>query len=270
MTDKNYPELEALVPEHRDEWNRIADALVAAGRVPEKKYPAISSVRRDPSSPLAKTIDHTLLKQAAGAAQFRELCAQAREWKTYSVCVPGSWVPLAADELKGSGVAICSVVGFPYGYDSTAAKVAETKYVISQGATEVDMVLPVGLVKDDELLGVFDDINQVVKAAAGVLVKVILETSELSPIEIIRAATISCFAGAHFIKTSTGFASGGAPIEALKLMRVVAGSLRGVKASGGVRTREFALECLEHGIDRIGTSSAAAILCLEQASTGGY
>jgi len=184
--------------------------------------------------------------------------------------VPGSWVKLAAEELKGSGVAVCAVTGFPFGYDSTAAKVAETTHAILEGATEIDMVLPVGLVKDDKILDVFEDINQVVKAAAGVLVKVILETSELTPLEIIRAATLSCFAGAHFIKTSTGFASGGATVEALKLMRLVAGPLRGVKASGGVRTREFAIECLELGIDRIGTSSAAAILGFEQAPSGGY
>ena len=270
MNEMNYPELEGLTPELQAEWHRVADQLLHLGLVSEKKYPNIRSVRRDQSAGLGKVIDHTLLKQSAGSVQYQELCDQAREWGTYSVCVPGSWVPLATERLHDSGVAVCSVAGFPFGYDSTAAKVAEARYAISHGASEIDMVLNLGLVKDDNLQDVFQDISEVVKVGEGILIKVILETSELSPIEILRAGTLACFAGAHFIKTSTGFASGGAGVEALKIMRHVAGPLRGVKASGGVRTREFALECLEIGVDRIGSSSAAAILGLEKSVSGGY
>jgi deoxyribose-phosphate aldolase len=160
------------------------------------------------------------------------------------------------------------VVGFPFGYESTRAKVCDTKQAIIEGASEIDMVLPVGLLRDGDVLSVFDDVRGVVDAALeqgrssgiSVLVKVILESSELSPIQLVTGGTIACFAGAHFLKTSTGFASGGATLEALHVMRLIAGEHRGVKASGGIRTREFALQCLSLGVDRIGASSTGTLI----------
>ena len=259
-----------LEPDLQAEWKRVASILQTAGLHASDAYPSIPSARRNPADGLARSIDHTLLKQSAGAADFRKLCAEAREWKTFSVCVPPNRVALAAAELADSGVKVCTVVGFPFGYETTEGKVADTLAAIRAGAHEIDMVLPVGAVKDDDIAAVFHDIQSVVRAAGGVLVKVILESSELASVEIVRAGAVACFAGAHFLKTSTGFAAGGASLDALRIMRAVAGPLRGVKASGGVRTREFALQCLSLGVDRIGASATGTILGVGEGHGGGY
>lgn len=252
------------------EWTRIANVLIKLNLINSAQYPDMSSARWNSKEPLSTIIDHTLLKQSAGEHEYRVLCDQAKKWVTKSVCVPPNRVPLVVNELKGSPVLSCSVVGFPFGYDSTKAKVEETRWLMEQGIDEIDMVVPVGLIKDGNIEGIFEDIHSVVKAADGKIVKVILETSELTDLEKVTGSTIACFAGAHFLKTSTGFASGGADLGSLKIMRAIAGSLRGVKASGGVRTREFALQCLSLGIDRIGTSSAGAILELDGQKASDY
>lgn len=264
MGHTSIPDLE---PELRGEWERVAETLQKLGLSKDGSYPALDSARRDPKSSLAAAIDHTLLKQSAQEDEYRELCRQAREWQTFSVCIPPNICGLAASELEGSGVKVCTVISFPFGYCSSSTKAAETRQAIMDGAEEVDMVQALGLLKDDKLEALFEDISSVVEAAQGRLVKVILETSELSPIEIVRSSALACFAGASFLKTSSGFASGGASLEALSIMRRVAGDLRGVKASGGVRTREFALQCLNLGVDRIGASSTAAILGYGDAQT---
>lgn len=265
---KQTPFLNEYSPEQKAEWDTIADLLIKNGRITEAVYPDIPSVRRNPKDSLAKAIDHTLLKQGATREDFQKLYTDARTWDVWSVCVPSNRVAQAAEALGGSSVLVCTVVGFPFGYENTAGTVQDTRTAIQHGAKEIDMVIPLGYLKDGDYLGVFDHISAVVQTAeevgtrlgTGVLVKVILETSELSDLEILKGSAISCFAGAHFIKTSTGFASGGATLEALKIMRITAGEHRGVKASGGVRTREFALQCLSLGTDRIGASSTAAIL----------
>ena len=270
MEHPNTPDFSGLSQDLVQEWHRVQQTLEAKGFIQGREYPVLDSVRRNPKDPVSRSIDHTLLKQDAPRDSYLALFTQAREWDTWSVCVPPNRVPLGVEHLSGSRVQVCTVVGFPFGYDSTEAKVRETLWSIQQGAREIDMVIPVGMVKDNNLPYVFEDIRAVVDAAQGNLVKVILEVSELSPAEIVRASALSCFAGAHFIKTSTGFASGGANLDALTLMRRIAGDSRGVKASGGVKTREFALQCLSIGVDRIGASSTAAILGLESSGGGGY
>jgi deoxyribose-phosphate aldolase len=257
-------------PRLAQEWKRVCDRLSQAQLVRSTEYPEIDSVRWNASAPLNTLIDHTLLKQSAGAQEYLLLCDQAKQWGTKSVCVPPNRAPLAKEALMDSSVLVCSVVGFPFGYDSTKAKVEETQWLIHQGVDEIDMVVPVGWIKDGEFELVYQDIHSVVSAAQGRLVKVILETSELTDLEKVAGSTIACFAGAHFLKTSTGFASGGADLESLAIMRAVAGPLRGIKASGGVRTRDFALQCISLGIDRIGTSSAAAILGISDQKGSDY
>jgi deoxyribose-phosphate aldolase len=215
-------------------------------------------------------IDHTLLKQTSAAAEYDKLFAEARVWKPFSVCVPPARIPRAVRALDGSGVKTCSVVGFPWGYDSSAAKAADTAWLVDQGCDEIDMVISVGRLKDRDWLYVHEDVKAVVDAADGRLVKVILESAELSDEEIVAASLLSGWAGAWFIKTSTGFASGGASVRAVEIMRAVAGDVLGVKASGGIRNREFTEELIAAGADRIGASATGAILGLEAPAGGGY
>jgi len=209
---------------------------------------------------LARTIDHTLLKATASAGQVRILCAEARQNGFASVCVNPAWVPLCAAELAGSGVAVCTVIGFPLGANASATKAAEARLAVAQGAGEVDMVLNVGWAKDGAWAQVEADIRAVVEAAGSALVKVILETCYLTDEEKRQACAAAQRAGARFVKTSTGFGSGGATVEDVRLMRQAVGSGMRVKASGGVRTCRDALLMLEAGADRIGASSGVAIL----------
>jgi deoxyribose-phosphate aldolase len=209
---------------------------------------------------LAKTIDHTLLKAVGTAAQVRILCTEARTFGFASVCVNPVWVPLCAQELAGSEVLVCTVIGFPLGANSPEIKAAEARLAVSQGADEVDMVLNLGAAKAGDWKAVEDDIRGVVKAAGNGLVKVILETCYLADDEKVKACEAAARAGARFVKTSTGFGTGGATVEDIRLMRKTVGDQLRVKASGGVRTYQDALAMLEAGADRIGASSGIAIV----------
>ncbi len=210
---------------------------------------------------IAKYIDHTLLKPEATKEQIEKLCQEAKEYEFASVCVNPTWVSYAAELLKGSSVKVCTVIGFPLGATSTETKAFETKQAIEDGATEIDMVINIGRLKSGEDEFVKRDIEAVVNAAKGkALVKVIIETSLLTNDEKERACRLSVEAGADFVKTSTGFSTGGATVEDVKLMREVVGPNVGVKASGGVRSAEDAKQMIDAGATRIGASSGVAIV----------
>lgn len=218
-------------------------------------------------SDLAALIDHTLLKQDATEEQIRKVCQEAREYKFASVCVNPSYAPLVTEQLKGSDVKVCCVIGFPLGATTTKTKVSETEEVIDNGAQEVDMVINVGAVKSGDWDFVRNDIESVVNAAGGnAVVKVIIETCLLNDEEKIKACTISKQAGADFVKTSTGFSTGGATIEDIKLMRTTVGPQMGVKASGGVKDYDTAVAMVKAGATRLGTSSGVAIAKKERES----
>lgn len=209
---------------------------------------------------IASMIDHTLLKPDATAEQVRKLCQEAREYKFASVCVNSSYVPLVTEMLRGSGVKTCSVVGFPLGAMTTRAKVEETKEAIENGATEIDMVINVGAAKSGDWDFVKRDIEALVNAVKGkALLKVIIETCLLTDEEKVKACTLSKMAGADFVKTSTGFSTGGATVEDIKLMRQVVGPALGVKASGAVKDYKTAIAMVNAGATRIGTSSGISI-----------
>lgn len=209
---------------------------------------------------LAGKIDHTMLKADADAETIRRYCREARENGFASVCVNTCRVPLAAAELKGSPVKVCCVVGFPLGAMLPTAKAFETAEAVRLGAEEVDMVLNIGALKDRDDTLVREDIRGVVEAAAGKTVKVILETCLLSREEIIKACELSVEAGADFVKTSTGFSTGGATVEDVTLMKQIVGDRARVKASGGIRTPEQAEALLQGGADRLGAGNGLALL----------
>lgn len=209
---------------------------------------------------LAKYIDHTLLKPAATPDDILTICEEAKHYKTASVCVNSCYVPLVHQALLGSGVKTCCVVGFPLGAMSTAAKAEETRIAVKAGAEEVDMVQNIGYVKTGEWGLVEQDIAAVVKAAAPAQVKVILETYLLTEEEKIKCCQIAKNAGAAFVKTSTGFSTGGATTADIALMRQTVGADMGVKASGGIHSAEEALAMLEAGASRIGASSTKQIV----------
>ena len=214
------------------------------------------------TKPLNKYFDHTLLKPEATSAQVEKLCREALEYDFFSVCVNSCYVGTCADILKGSDVKVCAVVGFPLGACTTASKVFETEEACKDGAREIDMVLNVGVFKDGHYDYIRDDIRAVVEAAAqyGAIVKVILETCLLSAEEIEEACKLSKEAGAHFVKTSTGFGSGGALAEDVKLMKSVVGDSMEVKASGGIRDYDTVMSMIEAGADRIGASASVAVM----------
>jgi deoxyribose-phosphate aldolase len=210
---------------------------------------------------VAAMIDHTLLKPEATRQQIESLCQEAKEYKFASVCVNPTWVSTAKELLAGSGVMVCTVIGFPLGATTSETKAFETKNAIENGAEEVDMVINIGALKDhnDEL--VEKDIRAVVEAAKGKAhTKVIIETSLLTKEEKVRACELSVKAGADFVKTSTGFSTGGATAEDIALMRKTVGPEVGVKASGGVRNTEDVQKMIEAGATRIGASSSIAIV----------
>ena len=208
---------------------------------------------------LAKRIDHTILKPDATVAQVEKLCAEAREWGFASVCVNPCHVARAARLLAGSSVKVCTVIGFPLGATTSAAKAAETEIAYADGCEEFDMVINIGALRDGDQALVRADIAAVVAAAKGRTVKVILETGLLTDTEKITACHLAAEAGAHFVKTCTGFAAGSATVEDIALMRRESPAHVKVKASGGIRTYEAALALVEAGADRIGTSSGVAI-----------
>jgi deoxyribose-phosphate aldolase len=209
---------------------------------------------------MASYIDHTLLKPEATEEQVLVLCAEARKHNFYSVCINSSYVRLAARALQGSAVKVCAVVGFPLGATTTATKAFEAREAVANGASEIDMVIHVGALKSGNDQYVADDIAAVVEAAGGNIIKVIIETGLLTDQEKISACRLAEQAGAHFVKTSTGFGPGGATIADVQLMRETVGLHLGVKASGGVRTPEAARQMIEAGATRIGTSSGIAIV----------
>lgn len=210
---------------------------------------------------IAAMIDHTILKADATKEQIIKVCEEAREYQFCSVCINPAWVKEASARLKGSDVKVCTVIGFPLGATTSAVKAFETKDAIENGAEEVDMVINIGKLKDGDLDYVEEDIKAVVEAAKGkALVKVIIETSLLTDVEKETACKLAVKAGADYVKTSTGFSTGGATVEDIKLMRKTVGPDIGVKASGGVRDREATLAMIEAGASRIGASSSIAIV----------
>ncbi|KIL38287.1 deoxyribose-phosphate aldolase [Gordoniibacillus kamchatkensis] len=210
---------------------------------------------------LASYIDHTLLKADAGRAAIEKLCAEAKQYAFYSVCVNGQWVPLCKELLAGSNVKVAVVAGFPLGAGRSEAKAFEAAAAAKDGAAEIDMVLAIGSLLERDYATVKRDIAQVVDAVRGAaIVKVILETGYLDGELIAAACKLSEEAGAHFVKTSTGFGPGGATVEHVRLMRASVSPQIGVKASGGVRDAQAALEMIEAGANRLGTSSGVAIM----------
>ena len=210
---------------------------------------------------VAGMIDHTLLKADATEAQIAKLCQEAKEHGFASVCVNPGYVPEAAEALKGTDVRVCTVIGFPLGATSSEAKAAETADAIAKGAAEVDMVVNVGRIKSGNWDYVRSDIAAVVNAARGrALTKVIIETCLLTDDEKIRVCEIAKEAGADFVKTSTGFSTGGATAADIALMRKTVGPDMGVKASGGIHSTEEAIALIEAGASRIGASAGIAII----------
>ena len=209
---------------------------------------------------IARMIDHTILKPEATEAEIMQLCKEAVEYNFASVCVNPSMVAKAASILESTPVKVCTVIGFPLGATTTEVKAFETEDTIKKGATEVDMVINVGKLKEGDLAYVKNDIQAVVNAAKGkALTKVIIETCLLTDEEKVIACQLSKEAGADFVKTSTGFSKGGATAHDIKLMRETVGPDMGVKASGGVRSRGDALVMIENGATRIGASASIAI-----------
>lgn len=211
---------------------------------------------------IAALIDHTILKPEAARADVIKVCREARQYHFASVCVNPYWVPLVRAELLGSPVKVCTVVGFPLGATSTEAKVAETAAALRAGAQEIDMVINVGALRSGDHEAVKTDIQQVVKPSheARALVKVILETALLNDNEKAVACTLAKLAGADFVKTSTGFSSGGATAHDVALMRSVVGPDMGVKASGGIRTLQDLQTMAAAGATRIGASASVKII----------
>lgn len=214
------------------------------------------------SKPLNKYFDHTLLKPEATGSQIDQLCAEAAKYDFYSVCVNTCYVSRCKKNLKDTDVKIAAVVGFPLGACTTATKAFETEEAVKAGASEVDMVLNVGVFKDGKDDYIKEDIAAVVKAAEahGAIVKVILETCLLSKPEIEKACLLSKAAGAQFVKTSTGFNSGGATVEDVALMKKTVCDTMEVKASGGIRDYETVMAMIEAGADRIGASASVKIM----------
>jgi deoxyribose-phosphate aldolase len=216
---------------------------------------------------MAAMIDHTLLKPEATCEQIDQLCAEATEYRFASVCINPYWVARAAKNLKGTDVKVCTVVGFPLGASHPAVKATETKQAIAEGAQEIDMVMNIGALKSGDTDAVREDIATVVEAADGILVKVILETGLLTDDEVRTASQLAKEAGAHFVKTSTGFGHGGATITAVTLMRQTVGPEMGVKASGGVRDWATAEAMIRAGATRIGASASVAIVTGQKGSS---
>lgn len=212
------------------------------------------------SSALAAIIDHTVLRPDANEADVDQFCAEALQWNFASVCVNPLYIPRVAKALAGSAVKTCSVVGFPLGAVPTDIKRREVEWVVSEGATEVDMVISVGTLKSHGAGPIGEEVAALKAACGPALLKVILETSLLTDEEIVAASAASKAAGADFVKTSTGFTQKGATVEAVALMRKTVGPDIGVKASGGVRSFVEAMAMVQAGASRIGTSRGVAIM----------
>lgn len=204
---------------------------------------------------LAKYIDYTLLKATATPADIEKLCQEARQYGFFSVCVNSSYVPLAAQLLKGTDVKVCTVVGFPLGAMSTQGKLYETSTALAEGADEIDMVINLGLFLSGRTAKVLDEIALLKQETADKVLKVIIETCYLNDEQKRLASQICVDAGADFVKTSTGFGTGGATLADVQLIKEVVGDRAKIKASGGIRNRETALQYIDLGVSRIGASA---------------
>ncbi|HLS35462.1 MAG TPA: deoxyribose-phosphate aldolase [Bacillota bacterium] len=210
---------------------------------------------------LEKYIDHTILNPDAKKADIHNILSEAKEYGFASVCVNPSWVAYCSKELAGTQVKVCTVIGFPLGSTTTETKVFEAKEAIKNGAEEIDLVINISALKDRDESYVKKDIQSIVKAAGqNIITKVIIETALLSDEEKVLACTLAKEAGADFVKTSTGFSSGGATEEDIRLMRKTVGKEMGVKASGGIRDKETAVKMIEAGATRIGASAGVSIV----------
>ena len=209
---------------------------------------------------IAKIIDHTMLKADAPLSVIKRYCDEARKYGFASICVNSCHAAFVSNELKGTGINTCCVVGFPLGAMSTPAKAFEAKQAVKDGANEIDMVINVGAVKDQNWDSVTNDIRAVVDASRPAIVKVIIETCLLTNEEKVIACELSEKAGAAFVKTSTGFSTAGANVEDVKLMKKTVGDRLKVKASGGIHTPEFAQALIDAGADRLGVSNGLAVI----------
>jgi deoxyribose-phosphate aldolase len=238
--------------------------FVAQAKAYEQRLPPFPEHGCVPAGRLAQWIDHTLLKPEATPDQVKTLCKDARQYQFASVCINPIYVKLSASLLADSGVKVCTVVGFPLGAVPTLTKVFETRQAIRQGAHEIDMVIPVGLLKGGQIQKVYDGIRAVVDEAhdKGQIVKVILEMALLTRYEKIMGCLLTQAAGAEFVKTSTGFGPGGATQADVELMRRVVGPVEkmGVKAAGGIRTLADAMMMLEVGATRLGSSAGVRLV----------
>lgn len=207
----------------------------------------------------AKLFDHTILKADATKETVKKICDEARKYSFMSVCVNSYYTAYAAQQLQGTDVKVCTVVGFPLGQMTSRAKAAEASFAVEDGAEEIDMVINVGALKDKLYDVVLADIQEVKKACGSALLKVIIETCLLNNEEKVKACELAKAAGADFVKTSTGFSTAGAKAEDVALMRRTVGEAMGVKASGGIRDKETAKEMIKAGADRLGTSATTAI-----------
>lgn len=235
-----------------------ARQLLAAGASRLSARLGVSDMAAD----MAAMIDHTLLKPDGTEEQVRQLCAEARQFNFASVCVNPTWVPLCADLLRGATPVVCTVVGFPLGATLPEVKAYETERSVAEGACEIDMVINIGALKSRRHTFVLRDITGVVRAAhaGGALVKVIIETALLTDEEKVEACALSQAAGADYVKTSTGFAGGGATVADISLMRRVVSPEMGVKASGGIRSADDATAMIMAGATRIGASAGVKII----------
>lgn len=256
MIQEEVPSIPVFTGIWQDEYSLRLGLAHGADRLGTITGEPVAAVPRD----LARTIDHTLLKPTATRKDVEVLCEEAKKYHFASVCLNTTWIPLAVQFLQGTDVMPICVVGFPLGAMSTAAKVAETRDGIANGAREIDMVINIGWLKGGEFDKALRDIREVVTAAQGRPVKVIIETSLLTRDEKIAASALSKAAGATFVKTSTGFAGGGATVEDVQLIRAVVGPSMGIKASGGVKSTEDVKNLVAAGATRIGASASVAIV----------
>ena len=215
-------------------------------------------------------IDHTLLKPTASKNEIIQLCDEAINYNFFSVCVNSCYVSLAKQQLQNTKVKVCSVIGFPLGAMSTEAKVNEAKIALEDGADEIDMVMNLGYLKSQDFENVYKDVEAVKRIMPNNILKVILETCYLEEDELIKASELAIKGGADFIKTSTGFGTRGASLEDIKLMKSVTKDSTKIKASGGIKDAKTALEYINIGVERLGTSSGIAILNNDKSSNSNY
>jgi deoxyribose-phosphate aldolase len=245
----------------KEVMQRLSEKSLNKGVTDQNNTRSQADNARISPSELAGYIDHTLLKPEAVESQFEQLCAEAIKYKFKSVCVNSSWVPFVTKRLRGTGIIVCSVIGFPLGGMDTRSKAFEARSAIASGATELDMVLNVGALKSGNLKLVEEDIRAIKRACRSTTVlKVILETGLLTEAEKILACEISKKADADFVKTSTGFAGSGATVSDIALMRRIVGPGMGVKASGGIKTFEQAVALINAGANRLGCGASVAVI----------